>query len=83
MTKPTPVVPTTIAKLLDALPGLIGGVDRAMFDATGEKIPFVIVAFANGSAAHATNIMPAANAMKALKELVDNFDFSESDDAAG
>lgn len=81
MNKPTPVVPTEIAKLLDTLPGLIGAVDRALFDATGVKTPFVLVAFANGSAAHATNIMPAENAMRALKELTDNFDFTEPGDA--
>jgi hypothetical protein len=77
MNKPSPVVPAEIAKLLDALPGLVGAVDRALFDATGVKTPFMIVAFANGSAAHATNIMPAENGMKALKELTDNFDFTD------
>lgn len=81
MNKPSPVVPTEIAKLLDVLPGLVGAIDRALFDATGVKTPFMIVAFTAGSAAHATNITPAENGMKALKELTDNFDFAEPGNA--
>lgn len=84
-TKPTPVVPATIAKLLDALPGLVGGIDRALFDVTGGSVPFILVVFADGAAAHATNIVPAACAMAALKDLANNYaeDNGESGDAAG
>lgn len=70
MTDQAPALPETTNKLLDELPQLIGAVDRFMIDTTGEKIPFVIVAFSAGRAVHATNINPPSVAFDALKELV-------------
>jgi hypothetical protein len=63
-------LPTATAKILDELPQLIGAVDRFLIDTSGERIPFVVVAFTAGRAIHATNINPPAVAFDALKELV-------------
>lgn len=60
---------TAVAKLLDALPGLVGGIDRAIIEKTGIKAPFVLVLFAEGSAMHATNITPPQQAQAAIIEL--------------
>lgn len=65
-------VPEATAKILDNLPQLVGAVDRFLIDTTGERIPFVVVAFTAGRALHATNINPPAVAFDALKELVKN-----------
>lgn len=61
--------PEYVAKLLDALPGMVGGIDRAIFDASGKKLPFMLVVFGEGGAMHATNVTPAADAFRALKQL--------------
>lgn len=84
-TIPAPIQPAATAKLLDALPGLVGAIDHAIQDQTGEKIAFVLVAFTAGAACHATNISPPAEAIKALKALVSNWDNTEGGtvDAAG
>jgi hypothetical protein len=71
---PTPAEqPEHVAKLLDALPGLIGAIDRAVFDKSGRQMPFVLLVFADGSAMHATNFN-AADAVKAIKELAKHWD---------
>ena len=75
----TPVQPVVTAKLLDSLPGLVGAIDKALFDTCGERVAFVLVAFAAGGAVHATNIQPAANAVKALKDLTANWDTGDGD----
>lgn len=65
--------PVEVAKLLDALPGLVGAIDRAIFDASGLKVPFVLLAFTNGGALHATNFDPSV-AVAAVKELASKWD---------
>lgn len=82
---PSPIQPVVTAKLLDALPGLVGAIDGAIRDATGEKVAFVLITFPPGSACHATNISPASDAIKALKALMRNWDTMEGGtvDAAG
>lgn len=73
MDQPTQAVPVKQSKeaaaLLDALPGLVGALDRAIFDASGVKAPFVLLIFNNGGAMHATNIHPPIDAVRAVKEL--------------
>jgi len=63
----TPIQAVVTAKLLDAMPGLVGAIDRAIHEHTGEKVAFVLLCFAAGQAVHATNIHPAAEAVKAVK----------------
>lgn len=70
----TPLLPDTTTKILDDLPQLVGAVDRFLIDKTGERIPFVVVAFTAGRALHATNINPPAVAFDALKDLVKNME---------
>ena len=60
--------PEPAAKLLDALPGLIGAIDKAIWDQTGQKYPFVLLVFGNGGAMHATNI-DAKVALEAVQEF--------------
>lgn len=69
-----PQLPEATNKILDDLPQLVGAVDRFLIDKTGERIPFVVVAFTAGRALHATNINPPAVAFNALKELVKNME---------
>ncbi len=71
--------PKVTAKLLDSLPGLVGAIDRAIFDSAGEKIAFVLVAFTGTGAVHATNISPAKNAVIALKALLAEWDIEEGE----
>lgn len=82
--------PVAVAKLLDALPGIVGGIDRAIFDQSGVKAPFVLLVFTNGGALHATNITPASLAVQAVKDLAKHWDdgadiatHTPSGDAAG
>jgi hypothetical protein len=63
-----------ITRLLDALPGLVGGIDRAIIEQAGVKAPFVLVIFADGNAMHATNISPPAQAVDAIKALATAWD---------
>lgn len=65
----TPGQPVAVKKLLDGLPGLVGALDRAIFDTSGRKFPFVLLVFAENGAMHATNIHPPVNAIEAVKEL--------------
>lgn len=56
--------PEAIAKLLDALPGFIGGLDHAIRDQIGQPMPFVLLIFSGNNVAHAQNFdAKAANAM--------------------
>ena len=76
--------PPETAALLDALPGMVGGLDRAIFDTTGKKMPFMLVVFNNGGAMHATNIQPVSDAFRALKELAANLgELDGGSDATG
>lgn len=69
-----PVQPVGTAKILDALPSLIGAIDRTLIDVTGEKTAFVLIVFAAGVGMHATNINPTSDAIKAVKALASNWD---------
>lgn len=69
-----PALPEATNKIIESLPQLVGAVDRFLIDQSGERIPFVVVAFTAGRALHATNINPPAVAFDALKELVKNMD---------
>lgn len=60
--------PVATQKLLDSLPGLIGAIDTAIKDQTGQPFPFVLLVFGNGSAMHATNI-DAKIAIGAVQEF--------------
>lgn len=69
--------PQDVQKTLDALPGLVGAIDRAIFDQSGKKQPFVLLIFANGGAMHATNIHPPVDAVTAIKQLAAQWDHTE------
>lgn len=66
--------PAHVAKLLDALPGLVGAIDQAVLDKSGRRLPFVLLVFAGNGALHATNIQPAARAIAAVKDLAAHWD---------
>ena len=55
-TEASEVQPVETAKMLDALPGLVGAIDKAIIDQSGKRFPFVLLVFGNGAAMHATNI---------------------------
>jgi hypothetical protein len=61
--------PKSVAKVLDALPGMIGGIDRAIFDVSGKKMPFVLLIFGENGAMHASNMAPVSQAVDAIKQL--------------
>jgi hypothetical protein len=63
-----------VAKLLDALPALVGGIDHAIFKESGKTLPFVLLVFTEGGAMHATNINPPVQAIEAIKELAAKWD---------
>lgn len=60
--------PAVVMKVLDALPGLVGGIDIAIKDRTGKHMPFVLLIFAEGSALHSANFDPKV-AQQAVIEL--------------
>lgn len=62
------VQPVETAKLLDALPGLVGAIDTAIVDRSGKKFPFVLLVFGNDAAMHATN-MDAKVAMACVQQF--------------
>lgn len=64
-----PATTETTTKIVKALPGLVGAVDRAIFDIAGKPLTFVLVIFSEGQAMHATN-GDHAQVMAALKEVV-------------
>lgn len=64
---PTP----EIQKLIDTMPGLVGGLDCALIDHVGKPVPFVLVLFSGKTAVHATNF-DASQAMTALKGFTDS-----------
>ena len=70
----SPVQPVGTAKILDALPSLIGAIDQSLIDISGEKQPFVLIVFAAGVGMHATNISPTSDAVKAVKALAMQWD---------
>jgi hypothetical protein len=72
-----PEQPVVTARVLDALPSLIGALDRLLREVTGQKLPFVLLVFAEGGAMHATNIQPASQAVAAIKELAAQWDITE------
>jgi len=69
-----PEQPVAVAKVLDALPGIVGGLDSMLRDLCGQKMPFVLLVFAQGGAMHATNIVPASQAIEAVKQLAEQWD---------
>ena len=58
---------------LEAMPGMIGAIDKTFHDQVGQTVAFVLVAFVDGMAVHATNISPAVDAMTSLAALVETF----------
>lgn len=60
--------------LMQALPGLVGAIDQAFIGETGQKTAFILVAFIEGAAVHATNINPPEAATEAMKALVAGWD---------
>lgn len=83
-----PEQPPEVAKMLDALPGLIGAIDQAVVDASGKRQPFVLLVFVDGGAVHATNMEPAQQAYDAIRRLAHEWDRAEAEgagagDAAG
>ena len=56
---------------LKAMPGMIGAIDKTFRDQVGKTVAFVLVAFVDGTAVHATNISPAVDAMASLAALVE------------
>ena len=70
-TLPTPEV--LIQRVLEALPGLVGGIDYAIRDQTGKHQPFVLLIFAEGTALHSANFDPRV-AQKAVIELAGRWD---------
>jgi hypothetical protein len=67
------IKPSYVAKLLDSLPGLIGGLDFAIMKAAGERVPCVLLIFTPEGAAHVTNMEPKA-AMEQVKMFARNLD---------
>lgn len=61
------------SKLLDDLPGLVGALDKAIFDTAGEQLPFTLLVYAPGGAMHASNFN-AQEAVRALKSLADQWE---------
>jgi hypothetical protein len=66
-----PIVKPALLRLIDVMPGLIGGIDMAINDQVGKPMPFVLVVFEGNTAAHATNF-DAGLAMDALKNFTDS-----------
>ena len=60
-----------IQRLIDVMPGLIGGLDMAISDQVGKPMPFVLIVFEGKTAAHATNF-DARLAMEALQSFAAN-----------
>lgn len=81
MNQDTPLVPEqpeVVAKTLDALPGLIGALDRAFKDQVGQVMPFVLLVFHGNGAMHATNFDVAA-AAQAVRQLGREWDKAADD----
>lgn len=73
----TPGQPAAVKKVLDELPGLVGALDRAIFDTSGVKMPFVLLIFAEKGAMHATNIHPPSKGVEAVKQLAAQWETDE------
>jgi hypothetical protein len=65
--------PTEIQKVIDAMPGIVGGLDAALVDHVGAPVPFVIIMFVGKTAAHATNFDPKI-AMDLTREFAAKLD---------
>jgi len=52
------------------MPGLIGAIDNALIDSTGDRVPFVLLVFPEKGCVHATNLTPAGRGVEVIKELV-------------
>lgn len=61
------------AKILEMVPSLTGAIDRTFREETGQHVAFVLVAFIDGSAVHASNITPASAAMEAMVNLAASY----------
>jgi hypothetical protein len=83
---PTAVKPVDTKKILDALPGLIGGIDGAIRDIAQTKTPvgFVLIIVANGQAMYCTNGDPemAKNCIKELAKVIDTAETKPAFDTA-
>ena len=64
-----PAATKTTEAVVKALPGLVGAVDRAIFDIAGKPLTFALVIFSEGQAMHATN-GDHVQVMAALREVV-------------
>lgn len=81
MNQDTPIAPEqpeVIAKTLDALPGLVGAIDRVLKDEVGQVMPFVLLVFHGNGAMHATNF-DAGAAANAVRQLGREWDKAEGD----
>jgi hypothetical protein len=67
-----PAEKPAILRLIDVMPGLIGGLDAAIHDRVGKPMPFVLIVFEGKTAAHATNFADAAYAMECVRNFADN-----------
>lgn len=59
-----------IQRVMDSMPGLIGGIDHALIDYVGKPVPFVLVLFSGTTAVHATNMGSGEEGMSALRAFV-------------
>lgn len=71
-----------VKKIMDELPGMVGGIDHALIDMLGKPAPFVLVIFAEGGAMHATNFDPKL-AAAAVKELAASWDTTDGGEGNG
>lgn len=71
---------TDTQKILDAMPGLIGAIDRALRDTVGHDgkpgspVGFVLFAFRDGTALHATNFDDPSKVIDVVKEMAAAWD---------
>lgn len=76
---PMPVLqPETVKKLLDNMPGFIGGLDSAIRDHVGTPLPFVLLVFTGNAAAHAQNF-DAKEANRLILHYADQIRESEKE----
>lgn len=73
-TPDTPAAPGALAqRILDIVPELTGAIDQTLKDQTGVSVSFILVAFVDGAAIHASNITPADKAIAAMVSLADSY----------
>ena len=56
--------------ILEALPGLIGGIDQALREQMGHPVAFVLMTFGKGGAAYSTNVSDVASMQAAVTGIV-------------